>query len=52
MLDTDILKLLSNLKAGGLINNMQEGFAFNIYDINNDVIIKLDIIIKYKAEVA
>ena len=50
MLYANILELSASLKACPFINYIQERAAANVYNINNNIIVKLNIVLQGKAE--
>ncbi len=50
MLSTNILQLPTCLKTGTFVNNIQQRGSANIYNINNNIVIKIKIIFKGKTE--
>ena len=45
MLSADILQLFTCLKLGAFINNIKYRLTVNIYNINNNIVIKINVIL-------
>jgi hypothetical protein len=52
MLCADILELSASLKACSFVDYIQERAAANVYNVDNDAIVELDIILQDKAELS
>ena len=50
MLGTDILWPFTCLKINTFVDNMQQRGSANIYNVNNDIIIEINIIFKNKIK--
>ena len=44
MLSADILQLSTYLKLGAFINNIKYGLTVNVYNINNNTVVEINII--------
>ena len=45
MLGADILQLFTYLKSGAFINSIKYGLTINIYNINNNIAVKINIVL-------
>jgi hypothetical protein len=44
MLDTDVLQLFTCLKAGTFVDDVQQRGSANIYNVNNNIVIEINVV--------
>jgi hypothetical protein len=44
MLNTNVLQLFACLKASTFVDNIQQKSSANIYNVNNNIVIKINIV--------